>query len=215
MQRWASAGGDFHPVALSYTWLVICRRERRAALRDWNDSTSLRPGWNFNTLKPESRAQCDTGSETRTALCRYTHALGYETKKKPKKNWQTHQTLNISMCLEPKTSALHWTPALLERLRNVKLRERNPKNKASFPQLVLLQSRAPCQTQSSQQEVSIGSNQIETNQRGGVFYTIGTSGQGGIYMLRFNQTEIIFYLCNKTEKLKEPDGFFFNSRTLL
>lgn len=99
--------------------------------------------------------------------------------------------------------------ALLERLRNVKLRERNPKNKASFPQLVLLECRAPCQAQNSQQEVSIGSNQTETNQSGGVFYTMGTSGQGGICMLRFNQTEIIFYLWNKTEKLKEPDVGFF------
>lgn len=133
VQRWASAGGDFHPVALSYTWLVIRRRERRAALRDWNDSTSLRLRWNFNALKPESRAQCDTGSETCTALCRYTHALGYKTTKKKNNNWQTHQTLNISMCLEPKTSALHWILALLERLRNVKLRERTQRIKLVFP----------------------------------------------------------------------------------
>lgn len=90
-------------------------RDDRRCETETTQRHSVRGG-NFNAVKPEMSAQCDTTSETCTALCRKMHASSY-TQEKKKKNLTKPSNAEHFNLLRPKTSALDQTEALLERLQ--------------------------------------------------------------------------------------------------
>lgn len=108
LQGWTSAGGHFHPVALSYTWLVIRRCEsettRHPSIRDetltrWNQRRVL------SVIPRVKLALLFVKRRRMLAVTPNVVGVGLV----GGGPWQTHQTLNISICFPPKTSALHWT----------------------------------------------------------------------------------------------------------